>query len=87
MLSRPQDYPRLRKYDRCPLCSGEKSSGPLCCWPCYNKHAVDGSAYTNPNPWAEARFRRAEANLHSVENFDATFGQFEIIAQREDARR
>lgn len=83
----PQDYPRLRAFDQCPLCGGHKLTGLLCCWPCYNLHAVDGSAHTNPNSWAEARFRRTEANLHSVENFEASYGPFEIGAMLRDARR
>jgi hypothetical protein len=40
----------------------------------------------NPNVWAEARFRRAEANLHSADNFEETFGQFLVGAQLRDRR-
>ncbi len=31
------DHPFVRARHECPLCGGAKSSGLLCCWPCYNR--------------------------------------------------
>lgn len=31
-----RDHPRLRAFDVCCICGGNKSRGLVCCWPCFN---------------------------------------------------
>jgi hypothetical protein len=56
---RKLDFPRLRAFDVCPLCSNAKSRGTLCCWECHNSRG-------DHDPHAERRFQRAELALESV---------------------
>lgn len=55
---RKLDFPRLRAFDICPLCSQPKPRGTLSCWECHTSHDDDTLA-------AQRRFQRAETALES----------------------
>jgi hypothetical protein len=57
------DFPRLRAWDHCPLCGGNKSRGVLACYRCVNTRGIGAG---DDDPWAEGRFARAELALESA---------------------
>jgi hypothetical protein len=60
---RKLDFPRVRAWDQCPLCGGAKPRGRLACIACINSRGIGAG---DEDPWAEARFTRAELALESA---------------------
>lgn len=50
------DYPNLRNSPHCPLCSNEKDSGLVVCWPCHRREKWHNGCYSErANQIIEAR--------------------------------
>ena len=57
-----RDFPRLRAFNVCPLCSGAKPRGALSCWQCWNSRQPD----CDDDPYFWRRCERAELALESA---------------------
>ena len=81
---RKTDFPRLRAFDVCPLCGNAKARGALACWPCFNSRGLEAGDH---DPWAEARFAKAELALESAGTTLARKIRDTGTCRSQDARR
>lgn len=47
------DYPKLRLFHTCPVCSNQKAAGLILCWPCHRAAKETALARDEPSDYPQ----------------------------------